>query len=1290
MYLKDLTLRGFKSFASATKLRFEPGITCIVGPNGSGKSNVVDALSWVMGEQGAKPLRGSSMADVIFAGSTARPALGRAQVDLTIDNSDGKLPISYSEVTISRTMFRSGGSEYAINGQAVRLLDVQELLSDTGMGRQMHAIVGQGQLDRVLTATPEARRAFIDEAAGVAKHRRRKERALRKLEAMDGNLVRVLDLTEEIRGQLRPLARQAKAARAAAGVRARYDYARARLLAADTLEAHTRLEREQAALNDLRTASGGAEEQALELRAALAELQEEDTKTAGRLTQVQERYRDFREVGQRLQGVMDLARERAAGAQRLPLAISPEAVELGGKRAAEANQEAERLSAAAEIASGEAAEAEAARSQAHSAAEKARTALYNRQREHEAARRVYFDHERAVERAQSVLSSATEQYERTQTLLEEALQRRSELPANEPDPAESSASTRTGEAQGGAEVVGATAGAAAAAYENALAAESAAREALAEAEREERAAGEESSRQIARRDTLRKSIKDPLEASSDGVLGSGGDRPRTTERGQASHWRLTGPLAGSLHVARGWEGAVGALLGPMVNAQILSGEAQNEAGNAAASAAGNAAVTGTNGGSGGGTVAAEEALLSARTPLSGVIVEGTDHGGSADPSAVVLDEGTPALLVAGAASTVHAAMAELLEGCWVCGDAEAANGLLLDRSKDVRRVATKDGLVFTAHSVQSPEVEGTTSLKLRADLVDAEKQAGRAIAHLAKVSHVADGARARLQDASAARERALETLREDDAQRAAEAQERARIAALHHAASREVERAEEQKMRATRAVEQAQGALDALKMDSGPKQPEPPEVALGPFQQALDEAEEALEVARERAATARMAAHVAKERASAGERQARAFRTQAEQLGADRQRQLERQSRAEQVVAQAQEIVHAAEGGLRDSRKGAERAQEVRESLLEVKRRLDRRRAEISERLAVLERDSASVRETLLQAEVAFAQFNGTYLHLLEQVRDVVGVPQLDAGVEATEASATAGATGATGAPGVAGATGATEAGGAVTAERVSVSDTALPPYAAAFIEEFSPNLPWKISLDVDDSAGPSDTENEVPFSRDIAADALRKSERELSRLGVVNPLAVEEYTALKSRYDFLLEQVEDLNRSKADLLALIREVDTQVKEAFISAFEDTAEQFERVFERLFPGGKGRLELTDPEDPLATGVEIYARPAGKKVTRLSLLSGGERSLAALAYLISIFLARPSPFYVMDEVEAALDDTNLGRVLSLFEDLRAESQLLVITHQKRTMEIADALYGISMRGGVTAVISHKMD
>jgi len=214
--LKSLTLRGFKSFASATTLQLEPGITCIVGPNGSGKSNVVDALAWVMGEQGAKSLRGGKMEDVIFAGTSGRPPLGRAEVTLTIDNADGALPIEYSEVTLSRTMFRNGGSEYAINGSACRLLDVQELLSDSGIGREMHVIVGQGQLDSILHATPEDRRGFVEEAAGVLKHRKRKEKALRKLDSTDGNLTRLQDLLTEIRRQLKPLGRQAEVARRAA------------------------------------------------------------------------------------------------------------------------------------------------------------------------------------------------------------------------------------------------------------------------------------------------------------------------------------------------------------------------------------------------------------------------------------------------------------------------------------------------------------------------------------------------------------------------------------------------------------------------------------------------------------------------------------------------------------------------------------------------------------------------------------------------------------------------------------------------------------------------------------------------------------------------------------------------------------------------------------------------------------------------------------------------------------------------------------------------------------------
>ncbi|MDQ1696568.1 MAG: chromosome segregation protein, partial [Frankiaceae bacterium] len=233
MHLKSLTLRGFKSFASSTTLRFEPGITCVVGPNGSGKSNVVDAIAWVLGEQGAKSLRGGKMEDVIFAGTAGRPPLGRAEVVLTIDNTDGALPIDYTEVTISRIMFRNGGSEYAINGTACRLLDVQELLSDSGIGREMHVIVGQGQLDAVLHASPEDRRAFIEEAAGVLKHRKRKEKALRKLEAMQANLNRLQDLTAELRRQLKPLGQQAEVARRAQVVQADLRDAKLRLLADD-------------------------------------------------------------------------------------------------------------------------------------------------------------------------------------------------------------------------------------------------------------------------------------------------------------------------------------------------------------------------------------------------------------------------------------------------------------------------------------------------------------------------------------------------------------------------------------------------------------------------------------------------------------------------------------------------------------------------------------------------------------------------------------------------------------------------------------------------------------------------------------------------------------------------------------------------------------------------------------------------------------------------------------------------------------------------------------------------
>ena len=310
MYLKSLTLRGFKSFASSTTLRFEPGITAVVGPNGSGKSNVVDALAWVMGEQGAKSLRGAKMEDVIFAGTSGRPPLGRAEVVLTVDNTDGALPIEYAEVTLSRTMFRSGGSEYAINGEPCRLLDVQELLSDSGIGREMHVIVGQGQLDSVLSATPEDRRGFIEEAAGVLKHRKRKEKALRKLDAMEANLTRITDLTAELRRQLKPLGRQAEVARRANVVQADLRDARLRLLADDLLRLRSTLQQEVADESALLERRGEVEADLARDRAAAAALEAAIAARLPRLSRAQEPWYRLSGLRERFQSTATLAAER--------------------------------------------------------------------------------------------------------------------------------------------------------------------------------------------------------------------------------------------------------------------------------------------------------------------------------------------------------------------------------------------------------------------------------------------------------------------------------------------------------------------------------------------------------------------------------------------------------------------------------------------------------------------------------------------------------------------------------------------------------------------------------------------------------------------------------------------------------------------------------------------------------------------------------------------------------------------------------------------------------------------
>lgn len=1265
MYLKELTAAGFKSFASTTRFRFEPGITAIVGPNGSGKSNVVDALAWVMGEQGAKSLRGANMADVIFAGGTNRGALGRAHVELTIDNSDGRLPISYSEVTISRTMFRSGGSEYAINRQPVRLLDVQELLSDSGLGRQMHVIVGQGQLDAVLSAAPADRRAFIDEAAGVAKHRRRKERALRKLDAMDANLVRVLDLTEEMRTRLRPLARQAKAAREAAGVRYALGYASARLLADDLVTVRARRDRERSSLDELRTFGRAEEERLGALKQEYARLTHAESQARTRADEVGERYRDFTEQRERLVSLEEIARERAASAERVPIAVSLGAVELAEQRAKEAGAEASRAAKELEEAEENQNLATSRRKEAEPVLRQAETDLSHAESQ---TRQAHDDYSRLIrgrESAEVALEAARGQAAATAERLAAAQRRHAEC-QDEVSRFVSGQSLDNPEGAAGAE---------AATYERATSNERIVRDLLTEAERNERAASEEVSRLQSRRQTLEDSIAPPKSDRRSAATPSEADS-------RALGQELTsGPrLDEMLSVRRGWEEALTALLGPMLTARVLRLGAYRSALSRLPSHA-----------------------SAPEWGIPGLV----DTGGkpadepSPDQRSLAHRHGliyAPDLLEGNSDESLAAEL--LLTQSWVCetsGEAsaffEACEQEAGTTCPDQTRVATRAGLVLGPSYVRLRGQQESSILSLKADLAETAVLEKDAVEAMRSAREASVQARRRLKAATAAKDEALTALRKADAQRAQAAQEQVRLEALSHAAQVEVTRVEQQVEQAQERVRSAETAWEKARDAVPDRRPEDSEALLASARARVKEASEALSRAREAESEARLAVHVARERSSAADRQARAFSTQAQTIREDRERQLARQAASARAAGGFHQVMERAREGARRAQEAAARALVMRTQARESQERLAGEVVSVSERVADIEAAQKDLAERLLQTEVAYASQSAELKRLEERARLLIEdygrllnlrTPSLAHKYGDLVSSPPSKSEGTVGSD-----EGEYEEG--EPEQDVNVDALA----ADALVAAYGPHLPWapqppgEPADQVEPDRDETQTAAPKAFDRDQARVEQQRAERALARLGVVNPLAIEEYEAASARYTFLQEQVEDLNRSKADLLDLIKEVDEQVRAAFTAAFVDTAEKFERTFAALFPGGVGRLELTDPDDPLGTGVEIYARPSGKRVTRLSLLSGGERSLAALAYLIAIFQARPSPFYVLDEIEAALDDINLGRVLGLLEELRQESQLLIITHQKRTMEFADALYGVTMKDGVTAVMSHRM-
>ncbi|WP_420095351.1 chromosome segregation protein SMC [Brevibacterium sediminis] len=1178
MHLKSLTLRGFKSFASATTLRFEPGITCVVGPNGSGKSNVVDALSWVMGEQGAKNLRGGKMDDVIFAGTSKRQALGRAEVTLTIDNTDGAIPVDYTEVTISRTLFRTGGSEYAVNGAPARLLDIQELLNDSGLGKEMHVIVGQGRLDAILHADPLERRSFIEEAAGVLKHRRRKDKAVRKLTGLQTNLDRLTDLRTELNRQLGPLGRQAEAAAKAATVQATLRDATARLLADDAVRMQSSLastsegEDHSDRIAELDHRRTRAEARLSEIEARLSELDSEleVQRTAESRTQTQV---------VRAQGLSQRAADKRSH-------LLSEVTSLGQREA----KSPEELRAQAERNRSELTDAEAAVTEKTNALE----ASQQRKEELTQALRAAEDE---VKAAQIAITEAVKNRSALQSKQTQAAERitdlKSRIEANraEIDTVTARIAERSRElesAETGVEDVEAGETELDSAYE-------AAQESLEKLEterselQEQRAqVASELSSAKARAEAL--ALGTALEADLEDIVNADlpGVRTAVTER---------------LSVDHGFEMAAAAALSTTVSGVIVDDSAAALAVLDHLGEDTNVSLTIPAGvepaaGKGGGTTLDALPELPASEGLRWL--------------SDVVDSDVPEL---------RALLARALHGV-VCVP-DARTGIELTAARPELTAVTVHGEVLTATRISRARTASGTRLASQTALEDTHSL----IAELDDRARKLDASLTELEPRlTAAREEsaaALDALHSSDAKIMAAAEEVSRITGEIGVARTRLQRAQENatelESRLAAAERDSQSAAAALAGAA--------EVDEVVDTAARDELSAQVAQASEDLVEARISHRSAADRS---------------RFLSDRVDSLLRAAKAEEAAREQTQRTIA------KKKRAAASVQLIAETAAEAAELAASTVAELGEAIQVLVDERGGLREE----KGRLGEELGSTRTQLQKLKDAAAEAEL-----------------------------AKERFRLRLEEIAHRSEEETGLGIDRLIDEFGPHLPVpSFEEDVEDR----------PYVRAEVEKRQKQAASQLKRIGTVNPLALEEYEALKERHQFLEKQIADIESSRKDLMQLVEEVDRHVERVFAEAYADTAREFEDIFSRLFPGGEGALSLTDPNDMLTTGVDVHARPAGKKVKRLSLLSGGERSLVAVAMLVAIFKARPSPFYVMDEVEAALDDLNLSRLLTVFKELQNSSQLIVITHQKRTMEIADALYGVTMHGdGVSKVISQRI-
>lgn len=1152
MYLKALSIKGFKSFADPAVLSLEPGVTVVVGPNGSGKSNVVDAMAWVLGAQAPKAVRAQKMDDIIFAGTQKRSALGRAEVALTIDNSDGQLPIDFTEVTITRTLFRTGESEYQINGISCRLLDIQDLLSDSGVGRQQHIIVSQGQIDAVLNARPEERRAIIEEAAGVLKFRKRKERAERRLNSTEENLQRLADLVREVRRQLRPLEKQANAARRHGDLVTELHALKLHLVGRELKALTGKLEQSRRQRLELDTREGQLKTDLSRFDQGVFRAEAELSALGGSdVADILSRGQSLRE---RIRGQANVVSER----QRRLHGEIQSAVDEGVVSSLEA--EASRIIDSLQIAVTERQDLEPEYNEldvaerrldqdrgsfeevwgegigpapVHAAEVRTQlTALQSAaQRDDQESRRLSDQLDALGARHDRFMQSRSEAQEVVQQLTPE-------LPGLEH--AVTQASSNRQEAD----------------------------QAVEAATEARRTADGEASRWKARADALGQALDAARSAAgADALAGADG---------------VLGTLLDLVAIDDGWDSAVEAAAGQAMQAVVVD-DANNARGALEALAAKDLA---------GAVLALGSSRARAETPSVGEPVR--DHVRALRPDV----EGLLDALLGGAValdSDWRGALDVALEhpeitvvtrrgdrfgsGGWSIGQAgTGATGAALEEAVANAEVADREAKAAaeTLKQLRQELDEGRKNRRATEDRL-------RSVTNeLEKAVAAVERATTQINDLAADRERL-------DSQFAAigdrQASDRAELDKLQLSLPG-LEAEEAAHFDRTQSMTDARSALEAQSRKVANVRTE-----LEVRTAAVDSRRESL-ILRQVEVEKRLERLVVEREAA---------KTRREEL----QRSLDVVNRLASELDDKRDILAAWLELLRvEQQAQSQAAKEVSEDL--SKRRRERK---------VAERELGEIREKRSRLDLADVE-NGVRLETLtEAVRN-----DLD-----------------------------TEPDIAMEAEL--------------------PDVP----------------EGATPEAR------VRELERELKLLGPINPLALQEFEELKERHEFLDSQLQDVKSTKRDLSRLIKEIDAEIVNVFSSAYADVATNFVDLFQTLFPGGRGAVKLTDPTDLLNCGVEIEAKPSGKNVKKLSLLSGGERSLTALGFLFAVFKSRPSPFYVMDEVEAALDDMNLHRFLALVQEFRGEAQLIIVSHQKRTMEAADVLYGVSMKpGGSSKVVSEKVE